>query len=80
MGAPLDEVAEGSLCLAPDDLVILATDGVETLGEDGIASVCDGHAGKDAGRIAGAIIGRIDESGHPYQDNAAVVVVRASTS
>ena len=50
MGAPLDEVAEGSLCLAPDDLVILATDGVETLGEDGIASVGDGRAGKDAGR------------------------------
>ena len=45
MGGPLDEVAEGSLPLQPDDLVILATDGVETLGEDGIASVCDGHAG-----------------------------------
>ncbi len=72
MGGPLDEVAEGSLPLKPDDLVILATDGVETLGEDGIASVCDGHAG----RIAGAIIGRIEELGHPYQDNATVVVVR----
>ena len=72
MGGPLDEVAEGSLPLKPDDLVILATDGVETLGEDGIASVCDGHAG----RIAGAIIGRIEELGHPCQDNATVVVVR----
>ena len=76
MGGPLDEVAEGSLPLKPDDLVILATDGAETLGEDGIASVCDGHAG----RIAGAIIGRIEELGHPYQDNATVVVVRASTA
>ena len=40
MGLPLEEVASGSMRLEPDDLVILASDGVETLGEDGIASVC----------------------------------------
>ena len=76
MGFPLDEVAEGSLPLEPGDLLILATDGVETLGEDGIASVCGEQTGAGAEEVATAIIRRIEEIGFSNQDNAAVVVVR----
>lgn len=76
MGFPLDEVAEGSLPLEPGDLLILATDGVETLGEDGIAAVCGEQTGAGAEELATAIIRRIAEIGSSNQDNAAVVVVR----
>ena len=76
MGFPLDEVAEGSLLLEPGDLLILATDGVETLGEDGIAAVCGKQTGAGAVELATAIIRRIAEIGSSNQDNAAVVVVR----
>ncbi|MDE2882256.1 MAG: protein phosphatase 2C domain-containing protein [Acidobacteriota bacterium] len=76
MGLPLEEVAAGSLPLEPDDLVILATDGVETLGEDGIATVCGEQRGAGAEETATAIIRRIEEIGSSSQDNAAVVVVR----
>ena len=76
MGGRIEEVAEGAFDPEPDDLVILATDGVETLGEDGIAAVCDANRGADAGAIASAILGRIEEEPADYQDNATVVVVR----
>ena len=77
MGTPPDDVAVGSMPLGPDDLVILASDGVETLGEDGIASVCSRYSGANAGQIAETIIRRIEEIGSRNQDNATVVVVRA---
>ena len=76
MGGRIEKVAGGTLELEPGDLVLLATDGVETLGEDGIAAVCDASRGKDAGAIASAILGRIEEAPADYQDNATVVVVR----
>ena len=79
MGFPLDEVAEGSLPLEPGDLLILATDRVETLGEDGIAAVCGKQTGAGAEEVATAIIRRIEEIGSSNQDNAAVVVRRPST-
>ena len=73
MGLPLEEVAAGSVPLEPDDLVILASDGVETLGEDGIASVCGAQPGASTKGIADAIIRRIEEIGSWNQDNATVV-------
>ena len=76
MGLPLEEVAEGGVPLEPDDLVILATDGVEPLGEDGIASVCGEQTEAGVEEIATAIIRRIEEIGAWNQDNATVVVVR----
>ena len=75
-GGPIDAVAEGRLRLEPGDLVILATDGVETLGDDGIASVCGEHAADGAEDIARAITRRIEKIGSWNQDNATVVVVR----
>ena len=77
MGLPLEEVAAGSLPLEPDDLVVLASDGVETLGEDGIASVCGEQSGATAEETATAAIRRIEAIGSRNQDNATVVVVRA---
>ena len=78
MGQPLEKVASGELELEPHDLVILATDGVETLGESGIAAVFDENRKEDAGGIARAIVRKIEEEPDDYQDNATVVVVRPS--
>ena len=76
MGRPLEKVAAGTLALEPGDLVLLATDGVETLEEEGIASVCGEDTGRGAAQIAETIIKRIKEAPADYQDNATVVVVR----
>lgn len=78
-GGLLEEVAQGELEMAPGDIVILASDGIASLSEAEIGSVCTESAGENepAGRIANALIERIDAQARPGQDNATVIVVRA---
>ena len=75
MGLPLEEVAEGKVDLADGDVVILASDGIETLADEVIAAVCGDHRSAGASRIAGTVIRRIEQRATPWQDNATVVVV-----
>ena len=77
-GGLLEEVAQGELEMAPGDIVILASDGIATLSEAEIGSVCTESAGENepAGRIANTLIERIDAHARPGQDNATVIVVR----
>ena len=75
-GGPLDEVAQGELRLEPDDLVLLASDGLSTLSDEEIVQICVDKFDEGAGAIAETMIGRIDKIGMEGQDNATVVVVR----
>ena len=75
-GTVLEEVAQGTLEFAPGDVVILASDGLATLSDDRIASICVEHGEESAGRIAETLIGQIDAAARPSQDNATVIVVR----
>ncbi|MCY3590969.1 MAG: protein phosphatase 2C domain-containing protein [Acidobacteria bacterium] len=75
MGLPLEEVAEGQVDLADGDVVVLASDGIETLSDEETAAICGGHRSAGASRIAAAIIRRIEQRATPWQDNATVVVV-----
>ena len=78
MGLALDEVAEGELDLVVGDIVVLASDGIETLPETELASICAG--GERADRIAAAILQRISDLAVYGQDNVTVVVVRPPAS
>ncbi len=75
MGLPLDEVAEGEVDLADGDIVILASDGIETLSDEDVATTCGEYRAAGAARIAEAIIGRLEQRARSWQDNATVVVV-----
>ena len=75
MGLPLDEVAEGEVDLADGDVVVLASDGIETLSDGETAAVLRSHRAMGASRIAEAIIGRIEERANQWQDNVTAVVV-----
>lgn len=75
MGRPLAEVAEDELDLTAGDVVILASDGLETLSSEEIAAVCGVGRTSGASGIAEAIIRRIEQRAIPWQDNATVVVV-----
>lgn len=77
-GTVLDEVAQGELALAPGDVVILASDGIATLSDDRIASICVEHGEESAGRIGETLIGQVDAAARPSQDNATVIVVRCA--
>ncbi|MDE2692435.1 MAG: protein phosphatase 2C domain-containing protein [Acidobacteriota bacterium] len=77
-GTVLEEVAQGELDVALGDIVILASDGLASLDDQEIESICaarvDGE--EPAARIATTLIGRIEARARPGQDNATVVVVR----
>ena len=80
MGRALDEVAEGELDLVVGDIVVLASDGIETLPEAELASLLADLGGAPADRIAGAILQRISDLAVYGQDNVTVVVVRPPAS
>ena len=75
MGLPLDEVAEGECDLVDGDVVVLASDGIETLSDEELAALCGDYRSAGASRIAEAIIPRIEQRATPRQDNVTVVVV-----
>ena len=75
MGFPLDEVAEGEVDLAAGDVVVLASDGIETLSDEEIAAICGDYRSAGASRIAEAIIRRIERRSLSWQDNVTAVVV-----
>ena len=75
-GGPIEEVAHGELRLEQGDLMILASDGIATLPEKEIASICCKFRAEDAQEIADALVARIDALGVRKQDNATVIVVR----
>ena len=80
MGLALDEVAEGELDLVAGDIVVLASDGIETLPEAELASLLANFGGAPAERIAGAILHRIGDLAAYGQDNVTVVLVRPPAS
>jgi len=63
------------LFLADGDVVVLASDGIETLSDNEIAASCGDQRSAGASRIAEAILRRIEQRATPWQDNATVVVV-----
>ena len=75
MGLPLDEVAEGEVDLVDGDVVVLASDGIETLSDEEIGAICGDHQSAGASRIAEAIIRRIEQRSLSWQDNVTAVVV-----
>ncbi len=76
MGGLLEEVSQGELLLEPGDLVVLASDGIATLPEDELVSICSGHVEQDASPVAESLVARIEALGAKGQDNATVIVVR----
>lgn len=65
------------LALEPDDVVILASDGIHTLSHAAIARVVAAADGRPAA-VAEALLAAVEAAGDAYQDNTTVVVVRVA--
>src|SRR5262249_18686485 len=61
--------------LALGDIVILASDGVQTLTQNAILDLVEEHAARGPDAIACELLAAITAAGEPHQDNATVVVV-----
>ena len=64
------------LALEPGDLLMLASDGILTLTDDEIVSLCTEPADQRADSIVQTGVDRVDAAERPNQDNATFVVVR----
>jgi serine/threonine protein phosphatase PrpC len=65
-----------SVPLAPDDVVLLASDGLDVLSDADIAQIIDENAETDAATLARTLVTTVEGLRMPRQDNATVVVAR----
>lgn len=77
MGWQMEQVAQGEVALQRGDVLVLASDGLDTLADDEITTLCEEGAGGDAParRIADALLSRVEIHAKPHQDNATIIVV-----
>ena len=76
MGTQVDLVDVNSVELQHDDIVILASDGVETIAEAELATLCHRLRHADLSHLAQHIISYVDNLQKPHQDNATVMVLK----
>ena len=75
-GGDLDLIDRGRpLSLEPKDVVILASDGIQTLEESDILRVVREHAGRGPEVIVGELIGDVERARDPNQGNTTIIVV-----
>jgi len=72
------------LCAQPwrlqaGDIVILASDGVETLAGDELLAVLKNPGDRSLQELAGDLMASIEAIGHSSQDNASVILYRPGT-
>lgn len=72
----LTDLVTAPLALRDGDVVIAASDGLETLTTAQIASVVSAEQDKGAGKIAEALISSVQAAGDPEQDDTTVLVVK----
>jgi PPM family protein phosphatase len=66
------------VALTTGDIVILASDGIQTLSQESILDVVLRYAGEGPDAVARALLAAVVAVGEPHQDNATVVVVGKS--
>jgi len=76
------EIALVDLCDQPfrletGDIVVLASDGIETLPEIELAALLQAAGGMLLDELAGKLLAGVKAAGRPYQDNASVILYRS---
>jgi len=73
---PLTDCPEEPRQIAPGDIVILASDGLQYLPDQRIQEVLAANSQASAPAICRALMEAVDALDHPHQDNISIVVVR----
>lgn len=81
-GEELDliDTSQTALKLEPDDMILLASDGLLTLEEDQIREVMTAHRPGGIDAVADALMHAVDAAGDAHQDNTTLVLVGAQLS
>lgn len=80
MGTGIEKVAEGEAMLAPDEVVVLASDGILTLSDDAIGEIASKRRREGAQRVAAVLLEAVAAAGNARQDNTTVIVRALSPS
>ena len=78
-GTEMELIDRSRLRLEPGDIVIIASDGIQTLSRPEILRVVEAHVSGGPPAIADALLAAVDDAGDLYQDNTTVVVVSQKT-
>ncbi|MEO0730298.1 MAG: serine/threonine-protein phosphatase, partial [Pseudomonadota bacterium] len=73
----LIDVSARPLEIETGDIIIIATDGLQTLEPDEIARIAIGYRGDGASVVCDALLRAVGDTRLPYQDNATVIVLIA---
>ena len=70
------DLSEQPAALAPGDIVILASDGINTLEVDAIARIIGASAAEGASAVALRLLANVEDARQPHQDNTTIVAIR----
>ena len=71
---------QAPMALRPGDIVLAASDGVQTLSNDEISAVLRSCAGMTSAQIAKCLLAAVNERDDPQQDNVAFSVIQITAS
>jgi serine/threonine protein phosphatase PrpC len=77
---PLKDCEFTAYELKPSDWIVLASDGLDVLSGDEIASIIQGHERQEPDGLARSLIAAVEEKGEQYQDNTTVIVMGVRTT
>lgn len=75
-GAHLKLVDTNAIALEHGDIVLLATDGLDTLSESQITDILAARTARDPRQAASALLAAVEFKVQPHQDNTTVIVYR----
>ena len=76
VGKPFSLIDERSLTLEKGDIVLLCTDGVDSISEEELQDVVTRNKAQSSEAISAAVLKRVKEANKPNQDNTTVVVYK----
>lgn len=79
VGGTVPLLDDGSIDLEKRDLVILATDGIDTLGEDDLARLLADENRTDVRTLTAMTLQAVESRQRPRQDNTSVIIYRHRT-
>ncbi len=81
-GEPLDlvDLSQQPLPLHPDDVVILASDGIHTIDAEQIGRLVTAFRKDGSGVLASALVREVESARDPHQDNVTVIVVQPAAA
>ncbi|RMA78924.1 PP2C family protein-serine/threonine phosphatase [Umboniibacter marinipuniceus] len=72
----VNDIADEAVVLQSNDVLLLASDGIQTLSDGHIAHVMREHLGESANSITEQLMRAVHRENHPKQDNVSIALIK----